>query len=112
MPRVEPIYEYQRRELGPLLYMFECPACGFSHGFHVRKATRPPEDNPVWAFNGNVERPTFSPSLLCRWDHGPSHEKRVCHSYVRDGRIQFLKDCTHALAGQTVDLPEIPEEEA
>jgi hypothetical protein len=23
---------------------------------------------------------------------------------VTDGRIQFLGDCTHALAGQTVDL--------
>jgi hypothetical protein len=30
----------------------------------------------------------------------------VCHSFVTDGRIQFLGDCTHALAGQTVDLPE------
>jgi len=31
----------------------------------------------------------------------------VCHSYVTDGRIQFLADCTHALAGLTVDLPEL-----
>jgi hypothetical protein len=30
-----------------------------------------------------------------------------CHSFVTDGRIQFLSDSTHALAGQTVDLPEI-----
>ena len=33
----------------------------------------------------------------------------VCHSFVTDGRIQFLADCTHALAGQTVDLPEWPK---
>ena len=33
---------------------------------------------------------------------------RVCHTFVTDGRIQFLSDCTHALAGQTVDLPDIP----
>ena len=32
-----------------------------------------------------------------------------CHSFVTDGRIQFLSDCTHALAGQTVDLPDIKE---
>lgn len=31
----------------------------------------------------------------------------VCHSFVTAGRIEFLPDCTHALAGQTVDLPEI-----
>jgi len=30
----------------------------------------------------------------------------VCHSFVTDGRIQFLTDCTHALAGQTVDIPD------
>jgi hypothetical protein len=30
----------------------------------------------------------------------------VCHSFVTDGRIQFLTDCTHAFAGRTVDLPE------
>jgi len=33
----------------------------------------------------------------------------ICHSFIRDGKIQFLGDCTHALAGQTVDLPELPE---
>jgi hypothetical protein len=32
----------------------------------------------------------------------------VCHSFVTDGRIQFLNDCTHPLAGQTVDIPEWP----
>ena len=30
----------------------------------------------------------------------------ICHSFVTDGRIQFLGDCTHKLAGQTVDLPD------
>lgn len=30
----------------------------------------------------------------------------LCHSFVTDGRIQFLSDSTHDLAGQTVDLPE------
>lgn len=29
---------------------------------------------------------------------------RVCHSFVRDGKIEFLSDCTHRLAGQTVEM--------
>lgn len=29
-----------------------------------------------------------------------------CHSFVTNGRIQFLGDSTHHLAGQTVDIPE------
>lgn len=41
---------------------------------------------------------------LGRPDAGKTH---VCHSFIRDGRIEFLSDCTHALAGQTVDLPDI-----
>jgi hypothetical protein len=35
----------------------------------------------------------------------------VCHSFVTDGKIQFLSDCTHALAGQTVALPDWPTED-
>jgi hypothetical protein len=37
-----------------------------------------------------------------KFDSKPS----ICHSFVTDGRIQFLNDCTHSLAGQTVDLPD------
>lgn len=32
-----------------------------------------------------------------------------CHSFVRDGKIEFLNDSTHSLAGQTVDLPPLPD---
>jgi hypothetical protein len=55
-----------------------------------------------------MEAPTFTPSILVRysWSDGP----RVCHSFVTGGRIQFLEDCTHHLAGQTVDLPDWEDE--
>ena len=61
----------------------------------------------MWQFNGDLDQPTLAPSILSRFDWGPKREARVCHSFVRAGRIEFLSDCTHALAGQTVDLPEI-----
>jgi hypothetical protein len=32
-----------------------------------------------------------------------------CHSFIRNGQIQFLSDCHHELAGKTVDLPEVEE---
>lgn len=149
---------------GPVTgYMIYCVACGCGHKFDVGR----------WTFNGNYEKPTFSPSMLVkqpgwvnithdRWltlwssenidetDHGfrvpyilvgnncpadlaeiarrlgvsdqlgrlatyeavqqrvqqelsklPEH---ICHSFVRDGLIQYLPDCTHHLAGQTVPL--------
>jgi hypothetical protein len=32
-----------------------------------------------------------------------------CHSFVTDGKIEFLNDSTHKLAGQTVPLPDMPD---
>ncbi len=77
-------------------WQIECPGCGCSHYFDAR-----------WAFNGDQERPTFEPSLLVYENPNSVPPSPRCHSFVREGRIQFLGDCTHALAGQTVDLPEI-----
>lgn len=89
---------------------FKCPGCGRYHDVVIQKP--PASPLPLWTYNGNDERPTFQPSLLCTWKlwdkvrdaWGP--EQR-CHSYITDGRIQFLQDCTHPFAGQTLDLPEI-----
>lgn len=69
-------------------------------------------NKPQWDFNGNLELPTLKPSILSRWEQHAGTEReirRVCHSFVTDGRIQYLSDCTHAYAGQTMDLPEISE---
>ena len=37
-------------------------------------------------------------------------QRTYCHSFVTDGRIQYLDDCTHELRGQTIDLPDIKKE--
>lgn len=36
-------------------------------------------------------------------------DKSFCHSYVTDGKIQFINDSTHNLKGQIVDLPDYPQ---
>lgn len=94
-------------------YLFECPGCGYFHCFTVAwdaemKAdyeARFKRSAPVWTFNGDLERPTFAPSLLYPGDAAGGVIQ--CHSYVRDGNIQFLDDCGHALRGQTVPLKDI-----
>lgn len=101
------------------MVFFRCPGCDDSHRVFVH----PTEG---WTWNGDLESPTFSPSILVRanygdppvtpenleqWRREPWEQRtveRVCHSFVTDGRIQFLTDCTHALAGQTVELPPWP----
>lgn len=82
--------------------MFRCPGCGCAHMVKVGEGP-----GPRWAWNGSGDAPTFSPSVFVNAPgefHNPGSP--ICHSFVTDGRIQFLGDCTHAMAGQTVDLPD------
>lgn len=85
---------------------FDCPGCGDPHVV----PTQPSQNG--WGFNGDFDRPTLTPSILVHphgalAEDGAVYQTPLCHSFVRDGRIEFLGDCTHALAGQTVDLPGI-----
>ncbi|AIF51990.1 DUF6527 family protein [Pelosinus sp. UFO1] len=82
--------------------LFDCPGCKYPHKVNVEAF----EDQPVWQYNGNADSPTISPSIRVKWDEGDDHRQCCCHSFVTDGKIQFLNDCTHALAGQTVELPD------
>lgn len=58
---------------------FECPGCGMAHASIIERK------------DGRIK--------------GAKDE--ICHSFVTDGKIRFLNDCTHDLAGQTVDLKPI-----
>lgn len=94
---------------------FWCPGCQKMHGII--------HGNRRWSWNGDAARPTFQPSILVtgveevtdaeheRIMTGERIEPRPlrCHSFVTDGRIQFLDDCSHGMKGQTVELPEMPE---
>jgi hypothetical protein len=102
-------------------YQFWCPGCKTPHSVQTSEGG--------WGFDGNVDLPTFTPSILVQTGHHiPTHADnvcwctynkknpdnpapftcRVCHSFVTNGRIQFCHDSTHELAGQTVDLPDWP----
>ena len=74
--------------------MIYCPGCKTHHVFDSR-----------WKFNGDYEKPTFNPSMLVN----QNDPKTRCHSFVRDGKIQFLSDCAHELKNQTVELPDIED---
>ncbi len=83
---------------------FWCPACDGPHMIAFGDGA-----GPRWTWNESAEKPTFSPSLLVRRQYGEAMAEQVCHSFVTDGQIQFLSDCTHAKAGMTVPLPEWPK---
>lgn len=98
---------------------YMCP-CGDVHAFDGK-----------WKFDGNVEAPTLHPSMMVRSGHYCTgqqgqpcwctyrkehpeenlHESiscYVCHSFVRNGVVEFLGDCTHKLANQKVPIPDWP----
>ena len=102
---------------------FWCPGCEhpgdddqMQGGLHML-AVSGHAPGPRWDFDGNLEAPTLSPSILTRTEHSRRRvdgELRdvglfVCHSFLVAGVFQFLGDCTHPLANQHVPMPELPE---
>lgn len=89
-------------------WKFWCPGCDSAHVV-----------SDAWEVD--AEAATISPSVLV---HSSKHlidpeligpgltapeniaDSPQCHSFVTGGQIQFLGDSTHALAGQTVELPD------
>ncbi len=105
--------------------MFWCPGCEMAHRVQHGAGA-----GPRWTWDGGLVAPTFVPSIMLRWtQHEPSAVdpevsrqivagtlkqtavQKVCHSFVRGGKIEFLADCTHALAGKTVPLPPWDDED-
>lgn len=101
---------------------FRCPGCGDEHNVSIASGR--------WTWNGAPDRPTINPSVLATSGHfcqgGEQYcwctynEERSakgeelskfkcyrCHSFVRNGMIEFLNDCSHEHAGQTMELPEL-----
>lgn len=86
--------------------LFWCPGCDSVHRINVEG------DQPLWSWDGDVNNPTFSPSILVTYSGSDAGQEDAlperCHSFVRAGQIEFLGDSTHALSGQTVSIPDWP----
>lgn len=81
-----------------------CPGCKSAHVLPIEGP-----GHPVWTWNGSVDNPTLTPSILATTPFPPEDGgPHVCHHFLREGRLEFLQDSTHDLAGKTVDLPDWP----
>jgi hypothetical protein len=100
---------------GSQRYFHWCPACESLH----------PLPDHGWTFNGDVHRPSFSPSFKqgglrmvivngC-WNgeyHRGADGKPLdgtCHYFITDGLIQFCGDSWHGRS-DIVAMPVIPQE--
>lgn len=107
-----------------------CQGCDSIHSIKTKGAG-------AWGWNGDAERPVFTPSVLLTstrftekgnaeleaWREAgmpPRNGEKFdsepyrCHSFVgyngaQPGEVIFLGDCTHALAGQVLPLPDFPD---
>lgn len=103
MAKIKIIHE----ENGLITAIFNCPACNDIHAFKYYsdpfKYTN--TDKDPWKFNYNFDRPIIRPSISV--DAGNSNINYKCHSYVEEGFIKYLDDCSHAMKGLSIELPDI-----
>jgi hypothetical protein len=88
--------EYKSPDEKSSAWVFFCLPCGRSHPYSV----------PRWTFNGDVERPTFTPSLRIL----DGNNGTACHVNITDGKIIYHGDCPHSYANKVIDLPDVDEE--
>lgn len=99
-------------------YTFKCPA-GHIHYINTKVHNN---SNAQWGFNGNLDKPTFTPSInekAGQYVDSCTEEERkwytehnlgfICHFIITDGKIKFCADCTHGLANTTVEMMEIED---
>ena len=99
------------RDLGSYAWIY-CPGCKSYHRLRIRMPKEPTAEeindqkanrHGLWSFNGDVDKPTFRASLLVN----SKYPEVRCHSWITNGKIQFLSDCFHQLKNTTVELPDI-----
>lgn len=118
LPRAKLAHDDHGHFLGVEIH---CPACGgaphivpvnwLPAGEVESEAITHLETLQRWEFSKNFFRPTFSKEYRLEMDLEVNGQvvHYLCHSRIANGRILYLPDCTHAMAGQLTDLPDLPD---
>lgn len=95
-------------------YLFYCEGCECDHGFRTKSWPMPKglsrDEQKLfqsnWTFNGDMSKPTLSPSLHVHIQ--PTGKKRYtqCHSFIKNGNMNYLTDCRHELKGIEIEIPD------
>jgi hypothetical protein len=76
---------------------FWCPGCERYHGIDPKK----------WKITVVEGLPTVQPSILGEYYNWKYKKEIRCHSYIKNGKIQYLGDCGHNLKNRTVNMKEL-----
>lgn len=104
------------------IIMFWCPGCEvrddglesvMSGGLHMLAVSGDATDHPVWGFDGNLQKPTLTPSIKTSIPDPSGIPGKpplfVCHSFLKAGVFQFLNDSTHKYKGKKVPMVPLPD---
>lgn len=91
------------------VFYFFCPGCKEYHSLHT---IQPNNNGTTFVITGTLQSPTVTPMIgriiekfnKSKHANNPAH---VCNSRITDGKIRYLENCSHALAGRIVDLPNV-----
>lgn len=103
--------------LSPILYQllpgmigFNCPGCKTKHFFYTDQYHL---SGPKWQWNGDVNYPTVTPSMLMSTNIPRNEAEKAnpvtytqCHLFIKNGQIEYLPDCQHEYAGKTIPMIE------
>lgn len=113
-------------------YYFKCHA-GHWHYIRARVEKKNPEEKGIWGFNGNIDEPTFIPSVnetsgiymqefKSRDDFKDDNDRAEylkfletnsykCHFVITKGTIYYCGDCSSEFKNQTLPMLDLPEDE-
>ncbi len=80
---------------------FWCPGCC---QLHMAPTITKNDNGALWSFNGNLVKPTLSPSVNISWHLPNGKLHKTCHFFVQDGSINYCGDSTHQLSGRNIPL--------
>lgn len=101
------VREVQKDDIKYFALMFSCPGCAAGgpegyDGLHMLPVNCSMAKTPSWNWNGNLDAPTLSPSIL-------TQGYVRCHCFLTEGIFDFLPDSEHPFSGQKIQIPDLPQ---
>ncbi|MFA5670202.1 MAG: DUF6527 family protein [Balneolaceae bacterium] len=85
-------------------YSFWCVACDSPHAFYTHDGYT---NNKSWKLI-STDPVTVQPSIKLTAPYKNETENYCCHLFLLNGKIRYLTDCTHYLAGKEIDMIDFP----
>jgi hypothetical protein len=81
-------------------YEVYCPGCAIKHKIFTKLSS---SCTQVHKFDGNLDTPTFSPSVSIDYGLDTVNNRRVCHFFVSEGFLNY-QNCFHGFKNRSVPL--------